>query len=420
MDKSPAVTNGHLPTLIASFLHFDLSFMLWVLLGSLGIFISESVGLSAGEKGLMVAVPILTGSLLRVPLGLLGDRVGAKRVGVGMLLFLYLPLTLGWLSGDRLATLFGIGLLLGTAGASFAVALPLASRWYPQERQGLVLGIAAAGNSGTVIANLAAPHLAGAMGWHNVLAVAMVPLTLVLIAFLVMAKDSPNTAAGQPIGNYALALKRMDLWWFCLFYSITFGGYVGLSSFMPIFFRDQYGVSPVTAGYLTGMIAFVGSAVRPAGGYIADRFGGASVLSVLLTGISLFYLLVSQLPPLWMFVGAAAIGMACLGMGNGAVFQLVPQRFPSQIGVATGVVGALGGLGGFFVPILLGNMKANYGSFASGFLILAFIAIGTLILLRILALIWDGRKFSLGGRSDMNGSISAGAPRIQMAPYLQP
>lgn len=377
--------DGHLPTLIASFLHFDLSFMLWVLLGALGIYIAESMSLSPAEKGLMVAVPILSGSLLRIPLGLLGDRIGGKRVGVAMLAFLYVPLTLGWMIGSDLPSLLAIGLMLGTAGASFAVALPLASRWYPPRRQGLVMGIAAAGNSGTVIANLAAPRLANVVGWHNVLGLAMIPLSLVLLAFFLMAKDSPDRVTGQPFRNYLTVLTHIDLWWFCIFYSVTFGGYVGLSSFLPLFLRDQYGVTPVTAGYITALAAFVGSGLRPLGGYLADRYGGVSILSVLLVGIGTIYASASWLPGLGAMAGLLAVGMACLGMGNGAVFQLVPQRFRASIGVATGMVGAIGGLGGFFLPILLGNIKQGTGSFSQGFVILALVAFGAFILLRVLA-----------------------------------
>lgn len=176
-------TTGHFPTLLACFLHFDFSFMLWVLLGALGIYISEALHLPPAEKGLLVAVPILSGSLLRVPLGLLSDRYGGKRIGVAMLAFLFLPLALGWQAGNNLPTVLGVGLMLGTAGASFAVALPLASRWYPPQRQGLVMGIAAAGNSGTVIANLLAPPLANLVGWHHVLGLAMLPLALVVNCF---------------------------------------------------------------------------------------------------------------------------------------------------------------------------------------------------------------------------------------------
>jgi NNP family nitrate/nitrite transporter-like MFS transporter len=394
MRVTPSVPNGHWPTLVASFLHFDLSFMLWVLLGALGIYIAESLGLSPAEKGLLVAVPILSGSLLRIPLGLLSDRLGSKRVGVAMLAFLFVPLALGWRAGDTLPALLAIGLMLGTAGASFAVALPLASRWYPPERQGLAMGVAAAGNSGTVLANLVAPRLADVVGWHNVLGLAMLPLGVVLLAFLVLAKDSPVPTTGQPLRHYLTALAHGDIWWFCLLYSVTFGGYVGLSSFLPLFFRDQYALDPVTAGYLTALAAFVGSGVRPVGGYLADRLGGARMLSMLLLGIGAIYALVSLLPAVELMAGLVVVGMLCLGMGNGAVFQLVPQRFQHQIGIATGVVGAVGGLGGFGLPLVLGNIKQGTGSFAPGFVVLALLAFAALTTLRFLVIIRPGWRVS--------------------------
>jgi NNP family nitrate/nitrite transporter-like MFS transporter len=385
---------GHLPTLIASFLHFDLSFMLWVLLGALGIYIAESVGLSPAEKGLMVAVPILSGSLLRIPLGLLSDRIGGKRIGIGLLAFLFVPLALGWQAGTSLPTLLAIGLMLGTAGASFAVALPLASRWYPPERQGLAMGIAAAGNSGTAIANLIAPMLADRVGWHNVLGLAMLPLALVLLAFTLMAKDSPERTTGLPASHYLQSLRHRDLWWFCLLYSVTFGGYVGLSSFLPLFLRDQYAVTPASAGSITALAAFVGSGVRPIGGYLADRWGGVRLLSLLLAGIGIVYALGATLPAVDQITALLVFGMACLGLGNGAVFQLVPRRFSAEIGVATGVVGAIGGLGGFLLPILLGNMKQATGSFGPGFMVLAVVAFLALVVLRSLATTRDDWRFS--------------------------
>lgn len=385
---------GHLPTLIASFLHFDLSFMLWVLLGALGIYIAESVGLGPAEKGLMVAVPILSGSLLRIPLGLLSDRIGGKRVGIGLLAFLFVPLTLGWQAGTSLPTLLAVGLMLGTAGASFAVALPLASRWYPPERQGLAMGIAAAGNSGTAIANLIAPPLADLVGWHNVLGLAMLPLALVLVAFTLMAKDSPERSTGLPARYYLRALRHRDLWWFCLLYSVTFGGYVGLSSFLPLFLRDQYAVTPAAAGSITALAAFVGSGVRPIGGYLADRRGGVRLLSLLLAGIGVVYALGATLPTVDQVTALLVVGMACLGLGNGAVFQLVPRRFAAEIGVATGVVGAIGGLGGFMLPILLGNVKQATGSFGPGFVVLAVTSFAALALLRGLATAREEWRFS--------------------------
>jgi len=376
---SPA---GHRPTVFAAFVHFDLSFMIWVLLGALGVSISESLGLSAAQKGLMVATPILSGSLMRIPLGLLSDRFGGRRVGIGMLLTLFVPLIIGWQAGTSLTVLLSVGLLLGVAGASFAVVLPLASRWYPPERQGLVMGIAAAGNSGTVVANLVAPRIAAIVGWHNVLALTMIPLAAVLVVFSLLAKDSPNRAARQSLSSYLTVLRAPELWWCCLLYSVTFGGYVGLSSFMPLLLRDQYHVPAVTAGYLTALAALAGSGLRPVGGYVADRIGGVHLLSVLLAGIATMYIAASRIPALTPMVAILVTAMVCLGLGNGAVFQLVPQCFRRQIGIATGVVGAVGGLGGFMLPTMLGQFKQHTGSFAAGFVVLGALAASALLLLR--------------------------------------
>jgi NNP family nitrate/nitrite transporter-like MFS transporter len=373
---------GHKPTVFAAFLHFDLSFMIWVLLGALGVSISESLGLSAAQKGLMVAVPILSGSVMRIPLGLLSDRFGGRRVGIAMLLALYVPLLAGWRAGTSLGVLIAVGLMLGVAGASFAVVLPLASRWYPPERQGLVMGIAAAGNSGTVVANLVAPRIAATVGWHGVLALTTIPLTLVLIVFAALAKDSPTRVPAQSLSSYLTVLRERELWWFCLFYAVTFGGYVGLSSFMPILLRDQYRVPAVTAGYLTALAALAGSGLRPLGGYVADRIGGVRLLSALLLGIAAMYAAASRIPALAPMVAVLVTAMVCLGLGNGAVFQLVPQCFRRQIGIATGVVGAVGGLGGFMLPTMLGQFKQHTGSFAAGFLVLCAMATLALLLLR--------------------------------------
>jgi NNP family nitrate/nitrite transporter-like MFS transporter len=377
---------GHPPTLIACFLHFDISFMLWVLLGALGVFVAQSAGLDAAQKGWLVAVPILSGALLRIPLGLMSDRVGGKRMGTALLLFLYLPLGLAWLWADRLPSLLAVGVMLGVAGASFAVALPLASRWYPAERQGLVMGLAAAGNSGTVLTNLVAPGLAERMGWQGVFGLAMLPLTLVLLVFVLMARDNPLPDV-RPVGRSARSLARQkDLWWLCLFYSITFGGYVGLSSFLPLFFRDQYLLSPITAGQLTACVAVVGSVARPLGGLVADRIGGVLLLAILLLAIAVAYAVMAVLPTVTASVAVLLCAMLFLGLGNGAVFQLVPVRFQQEVGGATGIIGSVGGLGGFALPILLGTLKGAAGSFSPGFLILAAAAAGAGAALGLLAL----------------------------------
>lgn len=384
MQTSAYENKGSVATVIASFLHFDLCFTLWVLLGSLSIFITRSLGLNSVQQGLMVAIPTLSGSLMRILVGVLSDRFSSKRVGTIMLLFLFLPLLCGWLLATSFPSVLLIGLMLGVAGSSFAVALPLASRWYPPARQGLIMGITAAGNIGTVVANLSAPSLAKAYGWHTVMAQAMLPLAVVLLIFVLLARDSPNRSQGLPFHAYLSALRRENIWWFCLFYSVTFGGFVGLSTFLPLFLRNQYAFNPVTAGLFTALAAFLGSSLRPLGGYLADKFGGVITLSWLLLGIAGLYAMASFLPAIdvmsWLFL----IIMSCLGMGNGAVFQLVPQYFRREIGVATGVVGAFGGLGGFLLPMLLGSVKQWNGSYSVGLIILALVALIALVVLRLL------------------------------------
>ncbi len=383
---------GHTPTLVAAFLHFDLSFMLWVLVGALGALIAKDLHLSSAQKGWLVGVPILSGALARIPLGVFADRFGARRVGLIMLLTLFVPLTMGALFAKSFPAMLGVGLLLGTAGASFSVALPLASRWYPPEKQGLVMGIAAAGNSGTVIANLSAPILAAMVGWHGVFGLAMIPLAIIAILFGVLARESPERPAPKSLSDYAVLLREPDLWWLCAFYAITFGGYVGLTGFLPTFFVDRYGITPVHAGLLTAMCGCAGSLVRPIGGWVADKIGAVRVLSAVFPTVAVLYLVSATQPSLsraaLVFVALAA----SLGVGNGAVFQIVPQRFRAELGVVTGLVGALGGVGGFFLPTLLGTLKQLTGSYAPAFATMGVAATAAFCALRLLIALRSGWK----------------------------
>ncbi|HEY5921574.1 MAG TPA: MFS transporter, partial [Kofleriaceae bacterium] len=331
---------------------------------------------------IVVAVPILAGSLMRIVVGLLVDQIGGKRIGIMLLAFLFIPLALAWQLPPTLPSLIAIGAMLGFAGASFAVALPLASRWFPPERQGLAMGIAAAGNSGTVVTNLVAPRLAIAIGLGATFGVAMIALACVLVAFALLAHEPPRKAT--PARPRLPSFRDRDLRWLCLFYAITFGGYVGLSSFLPLFFRDAYGVTPIHAGYITAGLACAGSFARPIGGIIADRIGGTRLLALLLFPIAIAYAVESSMPPLPMMVAALAVSMMCLGLGNGAVFQIVPQRFERDLGAVTGLIGAIGGVGGFFLPTLLGSVRQTTGSFASGFVVLASISAIAAIALRLL------------------------------------
>ncbi len=381
MNLRALTATGHWPTLTAAFLYFDVSFMVWVLLGPLAVHISKDLGLSAAQKGMMVAIPVLVGALLRVVMGLMVDHIGAKRTGlIGQIVVLG-ALAWAWLTPlDRIGDIYLLGTLLGVAGASFAVALPLASRWYPPEHQGLALGIAGAGNSGTVFAALLAPGLANLYGWQPVFGLALMPLGLVLVLYLFMAKEPPQRPAPQRLAQYFSVLRDPDTWWFMFFYAVTFGGFVGLASSLVIYFNDQYGLSPVTAGFFTAACVFAGSMMRPIGGGVADRLGGVRTLSALYLTAAACFVVVSFAPASrWVALALFVLGMMALGMGNGAVFQLVPQRFRREIGVITGLVGMAGGLGGFYLAASLGWSRQWTESYQSGLLLFAALAVLALI-----------------------------------------
>ena len=372
---------GHTPTLFSAFLYFDLSFMVWVLLGPLAVQIAADLQLTPAQKGLMVATPVLAGALLRVVMGVLVDHLQPKKAGLVGQLIVMAALGAAWLFGVstyQQVLLLGIG--LGFAGAAFAVALPLASRWYPPQHQGAAMGIAGAGNSGTVFAALFAPTLAVWYGWNSVFGLALIPLAIAFVVYVLMAKDAPESPAPKTLQQYLSVLKDKDAWWFMFFYSVTFGGFVGLAQSLTIYFNDQYGLPAVTAGYFTAACVFAGSVVRPLGGFIADRIGGIRTLLIMYTLAALFIFGVSFAPESrWIALGVFMAAMLSLGAGNGAVFQLVPQRFRKEIGVMTGMVGMAGGIGGFYLASSLGYAKQLTGSYQIGFMVFAGLAILALL-----------------------------------------
>ncbi|HEX6828454.1 MAG TPA: nitrate/nitrite transporter [Burkholderiales bacterium] len=381
MDRKSFLASGHTPTLLAAFLYFDLAFMVWVILGPLGVQIAGDLGLSHAQKGLMVATPVLSGAILRIIMGLMVDHLKPRLAGAFGQVIVIAALAYAWWFGIHTyeGTLI-LGLFLGVAGASFAVALPLASRWYPPEHQGTALGIAGAGNSGTVLAALLAPGLGAAFGWNNVFGLALIPLVIVFALYLALAKDAPDCPAPKPFSDYFKVLRDKDAWWFMFFYSVTFGGFVGLASSLTIYFNTQYGLDAKTAGFFTAACVFAGSMVRPIGGNVADRVGGIKSLSVMYLVAASFLSIVSfGLPSAWLALAAFVCAMLALGMGNGAVFQLVPQRFRKEIGVMTGLVGMAGGIGGFYLASSLGYSRQMTGSYQAGFLIFAALALAALI-----------------------------------------
>jgi NNP family nitrate/nitrite transporter-like MFS transporter len=389
--------SGHLPTLFAAFMYFDFSFMCWVLLGPLGIQIAKALHLDPAHKGLMVATPVLAGAFLRIFNGLLVDHFGAKKAGIFAQIVVILGLGTAWFLGvPSFDAVLLVGVVLGMAGASFAIALPMASRWYPPEHQGKALGLAGAGNLGTVIAALAAPALGLAFGWVNVFGLAALCMIAVLALFMLLAKDAPVQPPKQTLAGYLKVLGIADTWWFMLFYAVTFGGFVGLASSLSIYFHAQYGLAPVQAGYAVAACVFTGSMFRPIGGWLADKVGGITALSVLYIVAAVMLILVSiGLPTLTIALAAFVVAMLALGTGNGAVFQLVPVRFGREIGVMTGLVGCAGGVGGFYLASSLGYSKQWTGSYQDGFLIFAGLALVAFIGIHVVKKHWRA-SFSRG------------------------
>ncbi|MBV9850341.1 MAG: NarK/NasA family nitrate transporter [Armatimonadetes bacterium] len=355
-------------------------------------------GIPTAFKLTLLAIPLLAAGFWRILLGVLADRFGSKRVGVASMAFTLLPLFVGWQMGNSVGSLIFIGFFLGLAGASFAVALPLASRWYPPHLQGVAMGIAGAGNSGTIMATIFAPLIAKAIGWHGVMGLLMIPVALTLVVFALLAKDPPTQARPNRVADYAAVLGQSDAWRFCLLYFVTFGGFVGLSYFFNTFFVDQYDAPKAAVGLWTWPFILAGSFLRPVGGALADRFGGIRMLTALY-GVAIACAVGVGLCITHFAVVCALLFllMGCLGMGNGSVFQLVPQRFKKEIGVMTGLVGAAGGVGGYYLNVAMGNLYGLTNNYASGFLAFAGIAVVALITLRLSAPAWTQSWLGEGG-----------------------
>ncbi|KRF18746.1 nitrate/nitrite transporter [Paenibacillus sp. Soil787] len=399
VDRKSFLQSGHKGSLFSAFLYFDMSFMIWVMLGPLSVLIAKDFSLDAAQKANLVALPALGGAVLRLVLGYLTDRIGPKKTAIIGMILTVVPLVFAWKFANSLSDMYFVALMLGIAGASFAAALPLASRWYPPEYQGLALGIAGAGNSGTIFATLFANRLAQHYGnWHVVFGLALVPLILVFLIFIFTAKDSPTQPAPAKLADYGRVLKQKDTWVFCLLYMVTFGGFSGMANYLTIFFNTQYKLSPVMAADFATICIIAGSFFRPVGGWLSDKMGGIRMLMTLYGVIGIMLAIVSSLPSLWITTSLLFIGMMCMGMGNGAVFQLVPQRFSNEVGMITGIVGAAGGLGGYFLPKILGNLKLSTGSFTPGFLILSAIAIACILIIVVVQGKWKKSWIGEGGK----------------------
>jgi NNP family nitrate/nitrite transporter-like MFS transporter len=395
---SALLRTGSPKTLFAAFLYFDFCFAVWVLNGAIAPFITEHFRLTPSETGLMVSIPIIAGALMRLPLGVLAQYIGRKNAAIVEMALIIVAMAYGYFVVTTYREILAMGVLLGIAGASFGVALSLGSGWFPPRYKGIAMGLAGAGNSGTVLAVLFAPPVAAAYGWNTVYGLAGMVMFVPLFVMIFFASEPPDRDEAGSIADQVRCLRERDGWAFNLIYVITFGGFIGLSNFLPTFFFEQFGVTKVQAGQLTMLAALMGSGVRILGGYLADRLGGILVLSTILLIAVAGFLLTSAGPNLMLTTIVFMVCFAALGAGNGALFQLVPLRWPATTAVAGSMIGEVGALGGSIVPLAMGLSKQYTGSFSAGFLFFAGFASLVLLLLRFIQRSWIGSWIGPHGR----------------------
>ena len=392
--------SGHSPTLFAAFLYFAFSCCIWVLNGAMAPFISETFNLSPAEKGLMLSIPILAGALMRFPLGILSQYIGRKKATLVEMGLICVAMLFGFFFVKSFNDLLAMGVLLGIAGASFGVALSLGAGSFPAKNKGLAMGLVGAGNVGTAVSVLIAPPLAQAFGWVTVYGLAAIAICIPMVVMIVFAKEPDDLDAHASFKEHIACLLEKDGWAFSMIYAVTFGGFIGLATFLPTYYYDQFGVSKVQAGQLTMLAAFMGAALRVFGGWISDRWGGINTLSVVLVTIAATLVLCGLSGG--SLVATTLLVMLCfsaLGAGNGAVFQLVPLRWPLSTAVAGSMIGEFGALGGGLVPSAMGLSKQYLGTYAWGFIGFAVLALLMLGMLRVMQLRWTRTWAENGGRA---------------------
>jgi NNP family nitrate/nitrite transporter-like MFS transporter len=354
---------------------FAISFAVWGMISALAPQFVEMYHLSFFQKSVLIAIPVLLGSIGRLPMGVLADKFGGRIVFGSLLLFCLIP-AFGATFSSSYSSLIAWGFVLGCAGTSFSIGVAFTSKWFPPEQQGTALGIYGMGNIGQSIAVFGAPALVSATGdWRLPLWLFGGLSALFGVVFLLLARNAPVKSEPKKFGEYLGIFRREPLAWILsLFYFLTFGGFVALGIYLPIFLKDIFGLRPTDAGARVAGFVIFATIMRPVGGWLADRYGGAQVLLLVFTAIAVLSLGLTSGGMLLFTIGALGTA-AALGLGNGAVFKLVPQYFPKDTGTVTGLVGAFGGLGGFFPPLVIGLIRTSPGSYALGFALLSAFAV---------------------------------------------
>ena len=362
---------------------FTATFYGWALLGPLGPELQDDLGLSDVQLSVAVAVPVLLGSLMRIPMGVLTERYGGRRVFAWLLAYTIVPLVALGFMHDSFAAIIVFGFFLGFAGSSFAVGVPFVNRWYPPERQGAALGIYGAGMGGTVLAGLTAPRIAKSADLSTDFFIAAGLVAVVLVIWIAFARDAPGPRRQASMREPIVVLKTgMRAWALVLFYFLAFGGFVAMYLYLPKLLTGVHDLSKTDAGTRAAGFALLAVIGRPLGGIVSDRVGAERVLRVCFVAVFLLALGLAAGHKSMVPLTICCLTMAlALGFGTGAVFKLVPVWYPDNVGAVTGVVGAAGGLGGFFPPLVMGIVKSATGGYALGFVLMALVALACLFVL---------------------------------------
>jgi len=384
-NSPPVVSSGNGLQLTLATGAFAICFAVFGSVSAMMPILKKNLGLDPLQTSIALAIPVLLGSLGRIPLGMLTDRFGGRLIfSIVMACSIVPAILMGFVS--EYWQLVACGFFIGIALASFSVGTGFVSLWYPPKKQGAALGVYGAGNVGQSLAAFGSPLLAGALGFAWGFWTFGVLLCVWLVVFWMWAEDAPRRAPAKTLKEVARPLREPMSWVLSLYYFITFGGFVAMAIYLPIFLADMFGLAPRDAGLRTAGFIVLATAMRPLGGWLADRVGGKYILTFVFPGVAVAAACLTFQHMVPFTIGA--LGMAALiGLGNGAVFKLVPEMFPKSVGAVTGLVGAAGGLGGFFPPLVLGTVRQATGSFALGFALLAAFALACLAVL----LFWGRR-----------------------------
>jgi NNP family nitrate/nitrite transporter-like MFS transporter len=382
-DAKGASSSGNSLQLALATLAFGACFATFGSLSAMMPDVRKLLSLSETQKWMAIAIPVLLGSLGRIPLGVLTDRLGGRLMFSLTMVCSIIPVfLLAWVT--TFPMLLVCGFLVGIGLASFSVGAAFVSPWYPPKKQGMALGDYGAGNVGQAAAAFFSPLIVAALGYRWGFWVWGVAGIVVLIVFLLFAKDAPRRGPVKQWADFLRPLAAPQSWMLGLYYFLTFGGFVAMSLVLPTFLTEVFNLTKVDAGFRTAGFVVLATAMRPIGGILGDRVGGARILAFVFPATALFGLCMTSTSMVPFTIGA--LGMAtAIGLGNGAVFKLVPQYFPQAVGSVTGLVGAAGGLGGFFPPLVLGVIRQSTGSFTGGFVLLSGFSILCLIVLGVSA-----------------------------------